>query len=235
MKSLQVTTPSKKCSYNCPFCIAKTHPHNNQFSNLYEDDFEKWAKNYMAILLDNPDLKNIVITGTNEPMQDPECVEKIIELTRFFRNDIAIELQTRQYSFSELYSKLDVVAYSISQYSYLARIKPNGKINRYVILLTDEFANKSLEEILSQLPSTVTQVTFKVLQDNGGNAKVESWIRTHKMKEEQICLLEEQILQYKGKLSIRLDRNCMDATNRYEIYREDGNLYRDWDEKVKIR
>lgn len=236
MKSLQVTTPSKNCIYKCPFCIAKTHEHNNNFSNLYEENIDLWMKKYIDVLINFSDLKTIVITGTNEPMQDLECVERILSLTRFFRKDVAVELQTRQYYPFSVYQKLDVVSYSISQFSYLAKIKPNGKTNRYVILLTDEFENQSLEDIINQLPSLVTQLTFKKLhKSRDSKNEIDQWIINHSMSEERINQLEKEVSQYKGNLSIRFDENCMEAVNRYMIFREDGNLYNDWDEKAKVK
>ena len=42
---------------------------------------------------------------------------------------------------SEIYNKLDVVAYSISNINLLDKIKPIGKIQRYVLIMTDSFNN----------------------------------------------------------------------------------------------
>ena len=74
MRSLQVVTPHIECIYNCPFCIAKTHKHNNHFINNYLNDFNYWKNNLIKVIRDNPDLAYVVITGTNEPMQSMECV-----------------------------------------------------------------------------------------------------------------------------------------------------------------
>ena len=42
MKNLQVLTPHQNCIYNCPFCIAKSHNHLNNFENNYEKNYKLW-------------------------------------------------------------------------------------------------------------------------------------------------------------------------------------------------
>lgn len=34
-----------------------------------------------------------------------------------------------------------------------------------------------------------------------------------------------------GEKSIRIDENCMDSSNRYKMFREDGLVYKDWESK----
>lgn len=230
MKSLQILTPSRKCMFNCPFCISKTHSHNNKFINNYELNKELWKSNLITILKQHKDLKYVVITGTNEPMQDILCVKDIIDIVRDNRFDIQIEIQTRYYKFDKIYNELDVVAYSISDYNLLNTIKLGNKINRFVIILTDSF-NKTLEEILYNVPKEVSQITFKVLQDsNGFNKELDSWILNHKMDIESHKKLLHDINSYRGLISIKYDSNCMESNNRYMIYREDGKLYNNWEE-----
>ena len=122
MRSLQIVTPHIPCEYNCPFCIAKAHKHDNEFKNAYNGDFEFWRDSLAKVLMENEDLKFVVITGTNEPMQTPDCVEDIIKLVRYYRSDISIEIQTRDYRESPLYNEMDTVCYSISNRYYLDRI-----------------------------------------------------------------------------------------------------------------
>jgi hypothetical protein len=45
--------------------------------------------------------------------------------------------------------------------------------------------------------------------------------------------LEQDINNYQGNISIRLDKTCMDATDRYKVFREDGYVYNNWDELPK--
>ena len=163
-------------------------------------------------------------------MQSKECVKDIINIVRNTNPNIQIEIQTHFYKENKIYQELDVVAYSIPYYNLIKNIKPCGKINRYVILLTDTFNNYTLEDIINILPKNVTQLTFKVLQkSNGVNKKVDNYIEKHQILKEKLDKLKEDIMLYKGNISIRLDENCMDTYNRYKIFREDGNVYDDWE------
>ena len=231
MKSLQVVTPSEPCIYHCPFCISKTHRHFNQFPNLYQENFEKWKNALEQVLEHTSDLKTVVITGTNEPMQTPKCVKDILDIVRTKRKDVTVEIQTRHYLPNHLYKEIDIVAYSISSFSLLDKILVGGKKNRYVIILTDSFSHKSLQEILEKVPDTVSQVTFKILQGSiEGNTMIDKWIRLHKVDDETVYKLKEDISNYRGPKSIFFDECCMDSKDRYEIFRCDGKIYKDWDE-----
>ena len=95
MKSLQIVTPHQECIFNCPFCIAKAHSHNNKFINNYEINNDLWKNNLINVINTNNDLKYVVITGTNEPMQSKDCVQDIIDIVRSTKKDIQIEIQTR--------------------------------------------------------------------------------------------------------------------------------------------
>lgn len=228
MKSLQVVTPHKECIYNCKFCISKMHKHDNKFINNYELNKELWKNNLIKVIKENKDLKYIVITGTNEPMQSKECVKDIINIVRNTNKDINIEIQTRYYKQDEIYNSLDVVAYSISNVNLLDKIKPMGKISRYVLILTDSFNNYNLSDILKLIPKKVTQVTFKSLQLGEEHNEVYEYVLNHSIDKNTLNKLKEDINNYEGNLSIRLDDNCMDSIGRYEIYREDGILYESW-------
>ena len=50
MKSLQVVTPHVDCIYNCPFCIAKGHKHNNKFINNYKNNYGMWKNNLIQVI-----------------------------------------------------------------------------------------------------------------------------------------------------------------------------------------
>lgn len=231
MKSLQVLTPHLKCIFDCPFCISKAHKHENVFYDNYTNNFELWKENLINVIKSNQDLKYVVITGTNEPMQSQECVKDIINIVRDTNKDIQIEIQTHYYRPNIIYNMLDVVAYSISDFETIEKIRPMGKIQRYVIILTDDFNNYSLDDIIKRLPKSVTQLTFKILQDSNGAIKdFDEYIATHRASENFYNRLENDINNYHGDLSIFFDKNCMDTSDRYKIYREDGKIYNDWDE-----
>lgn len=230
MKSLQVVTPHKECIYNCKFCISKMHSHDNKFINNYELNKEIWENNLIKVIKENKDLKYIVITGTNEPMQSMDCVKDIINIVRSNNTEINIEIQTHYYKENNIYNDIDVVAYSISSAHLLDKIKPMGKISRYVLILTDSFNNYSLKDILNLIPIKVTQVTFKSLQLGEKQNEVYEYILNHSIDKKTFEKLKEDINNYKGNLSIRLDDNCMDSIGRYEIYREDAKVYDTWGE-----
>lgn len=235
MKSLQVLTPTRKCIFNCPFCISKTHAHENIFENLYDIDRKKWKRNLEKILKEKDDLKTVVITGTSEPMQDEPCVLDIIHLTRKYRKDVHIEIQTRYYAYKKVYDLVDVTAYSISSFPYLSKIAiPKSKV-RATIILTDSFNGKTLQDILNTLHPKVEQITFKVLHDsNGYNLELDTWVKEHSTSLKTVTKLKKDIDTYDGSLSIFFDENCMDALNRYMVFREDGHLYQDYDSKEAI-
>lgn len=230
MKSLQVVTPHMKCIFNCPFCIAKGHVHNNSFVNNYLLNHDLWNNNLIEVIKENNDLKYVVITGTNEPMQSRKCVKDIIDIVRRTNKDIQIELQTRYYKANELYNDLDVVAYSISDVSLINKIKPLGKIIRYVIILTKSFDNYSLKDILDLIPRKVSQVTFKkLIYTNGVNKEVDKYILNYSVDDNTLNRLKKDIEVYNGNLSIMVDMDCMDSDGRYKIFREDGFVYDNWD------
>lgn len=230
MRSLQVVTPHMECIFNCPFCIARGHKHNNHFVNNYHDNFNLWKDNLIKVIHDNNDLKYVVITGTNEPMQSRKCVKDIIDTVRGANKDIQIEIQTRYYKPDELYNKLDVVAYSISDISLLNKIKPIGNTIRYVIILTNSFNDCRLNDILKLIPNNVSQITFKkLISTNGVNKEIDDYILNNSITLDTLDRLSKDVESYKGSLSIRMDLNCMDCDGRYKIFREDGFVYDDWD------
>ena len=240
MKSLQVVTPYTKCMFNCPFCISKGQEHHNIFDDNYTNNYIDWESSLIDTITNDDELKYVVITGNNEPMQSKDCVNDIIDIVREYRSDIQIEIQTRYYPADELYDSLDVVAYSISHPYMINRIKPRGKIKRFVIILTDDFNNYRLADILRLMPNEVSQLTFKVLQDSEGvNPELDEYIKNHSLDQKTLDMLQEDIRKYQGNVSIMFDENCMDSVGRYKIFREDGNVYSTWDayepERVLMR
>ena len=234
MKSLQIVTPHLECIYKCPFCISKAHPYTSHFDNNYNNNFELWKDNLIKVLLENKDLAYVVITGTNEPMQSPECVTDIINIVRKFRPDIRIEIQTRWYNKNDIYKELDTTCYSISNVYYLDKIKPVGNNMRYVIILTDSFNGLTLDNYLELIPKEVNQITFKTLQNSSTHdTEIDDWIDLHRVDNDTLDRLEQDINNYQGNISIRLDKTCMDATDRYKVFREDGYVYNNWDELPK--
>lgn len=109
------------------------------------------------------------------------------------------------------------------------KIEKTKNITRIVIILTDSFNDKNLQDILKEINQNIEQLTFKILHDSEGyNKELDKYIKEHKTNEKTINKLKKEILNYKGNISIVFDENCMDANNRYMVFREDGNLYKDF-------
>lgn len=130
---------------------------------------------------------------------------------------------------------MDVTAFSISSFAYLNKIcSPKSRI-RATILLTDSFHHKSLKEILEALPSRVEEVTFKVLHDSHGyNQSLDAWVQKHSLSKKERENLKKEVESYQENISIFYDSDCMEAENRYMVFREDGNLYKDYESREKV-
>lgn len=63
---------------------------------------------------------------------------------------------------------------------------------------------------------------------------MDQWILDHGMKLHNVKVLEREVQEYQGNLSIFFDENCMNALDRYMVFREDGNLYADYDTKEVV-
>lgn len=236
MKNLQLVVPHQECSFQCPFCISKTHNHENKFYNSYQYNYYDWKENLEKILKEHQELKTVIITGTSEPMLDIKCVSKMIAIIREKRKDIQIEIQTRHYQKTTISNQVDVLAYSISDDRMLTHPYLANTTIRYVILLTKSFEKYKLADVLNKIPKQVSQVTFKVLHDSKGyNKELDSWIKENSMSEQSKQRLHQEILNYSGNISIRYDNECMKSENRYMIFREDGKLYPNWESKEPIK
>ena len=175
-------------------------------------------------------------------MQDPDIVHDIINITNEIRPDVQVELQTRMYNYNKLYEKLNVIAFSISDFNlidqvpYIESNNDHHVINRHTLILTDTFNEKTLDDILNKMDKRVQQLTLKILQtSNGFDQEMDEWIEKHRLNDITANKLQNQILDYDGDVSIFFDESCMDATNRYMVYRPDANLYANYDTTVPIK
>jgi len=245
MKSLQLVTPAQVCLFNCPYCVSKTR--NVSFPNIVESDYPLYRKRLSALLQEYPDLSCVVITGTNDPSQSPEYVKKISALIKRERPDIQVELQTRKYQgLKDLAANIDVIAYSIDQYESLGKPEVlTGLINRYTIILTASFNGKRLlTDILAKVPPGVSQLTFKVLYqgnqaskafENDQAQEINAWIAANSLDNETLTSLENDIKALTDSpFSLFFDRSCMEAEGRYQVFREDGGLYQNWDSQQAL-
>ena len=81
----------------------------------------------------------------------------------------------------------------------------------------------------------MSQITFKKLQtSNGVNESLDNWVKKHEINQETFESLKNEVSRYIGCMSIRFDEKCMNAEGRYLVFREDGNLYENWDSTVPL-
>ena len=134
--------------------------------------------------------------------------------------------------------KVDVVTLSVTDvreylnaWRFPIRNAFFSPIYRMVILLTEEFEFLNVNNFNTM---GFDQITFKTLQ-HGEDAGVNAWIDSNKMSEEGLIEIRKIVDKYNSHetCSVRLDTSCQDATNRYEIFRSDGNVYDSWEAMPK--
>lgn len=230
MLNLQICSPYTPCPYKCPFCVVDNSK-QEQFVNLFALDeqlyFEKLYKQVKTH-------QNIILTGSTEPTLFPDWLEKTIITLGFSKNKI--ELQTKNYNLPlekfyqpfDFFHRINTLAYSITKLSELYFCKDFKRIdenNRLVILLLNDFLHITAEEIY-ELVKEYNQVTFKVLQKNK-DTRINEYIEKNKIKDISPFYKIADFLNKKG-ISTRIDLDCQNATNRYDIFRIDGNIYHEW-------
>jgi wyosine [tRNA(Phe)-imidazoG37] synthetase (radical SAM superfamily) len=227
--NLQICAPYEPCVYNCPFCIARTHPqHNHQFDNLWVRDHDLYY-NRLAKALDVCDPDCVVITGECDPTQNLAWVYDVIRIVRQ-NSTAAIELQTHNLSLDKRTcpGDIDVLAYSITNArEYLSSWRcykhPFAK-NRAVLILTKEldFLNKDNFSTMG-----FDQITFKALNQTE-NEPINKWIEKNNIAD--INNFYEIMNSRNGSsVSIRVDTNCQQAAGRYYVFRSDGLVYNSWE------
>ena len=91
--NLQICAPYEPCVYNCPFCVARTHPqHNHQFSNEWAERPDYYRAKLAAVFSDYK-IDCVVITGECDPTQNLAWAYDVIKVVRQF-SDVPIEFQT---------------------------------------------------------------------------------------------------------------------------------------------
>ena len=239
--NLQVSVPYQKCVYSCPCCIARGHKHQNTFDNLYKTDKRKWSAKLRDAIYDG-EYAGIVLTGECDPTQDMAYCEDVISIIDNYIPEVppTVEFTTHnQKAASTLLAsywgkKVDVVTLSITNvreylnaWRFPIRNAFFSPIYRMVILLTEEFEFLNVNNFNTM---GFDQITFKTLQ-HGEDTGVNAWIDSNKMSEEGLYEIRKIVDKYNSHetCSVRLDTSCQDATNRYEIFRSDGNVYDSWE------
>ena len=237
--NLQVSVPHQKCVYSCPMCVARSHKNEGTFNNLYKTDKKEWYNKLHRAIYDG-EYNSIVLTGECDPTQDIAYCEDVISVIDNYNPTPTVEFTTHnQKATSTLLAsywgkKVDVVTLSVTDvreylnaWRFPIRNAFFSPIYRMVILLTEEFEFLNVNNFNTM---GFDQITFKTLQ-HGEDAGVNAWIDSNKMSEEGLIEIRKIVDKYNSHetCSVRLDTSCQDATNRYEIFRSDGNVYDSWE------
>lgn len=239
--NLQITTPAEQCTFDCPYCIAKQHNHNNDFQNLYLTNRFAWAiRLYHVLSIGGYD--SVVITGTNEPTQSENYILDTLNIIEYFNkstnSNIKTELQTKSNTPLWYFNRFDVVAVSCDSSKQLFDIAKNyycnfNKVLRFVLLGTKFIKIEEIYEFyrLNTLDVVVMgrceiQFTLKKLQSGEEDNSYNQWVIKNSCDQDTIKKVCD-IFKSK-KISFRYDESCMDSETRYKVFREDGELYPNW-------
>ena len=237
--NLQISVPHQKCVYSCPMCVARAHRNEGAFENLYKTNKREWYNKLHQTIYDG-DYNSIVLTGECDPTQDMAYCEEVIAAIDDHSPTPTVEFTThnqkavRTLLASYWGKKVDVVTLSVTNvreylnaWHFPERNAFFSPIYRMVILLTEEFEFLNVNNFNTM---GFDQITFKTLQ-HGEDAGVNAWIDSNKMSEEGLVEIRKIVDKYNSHetCSVRLDTSCQDATNRYEIFRSDGNVYDSWE------
>ena len=220
--NLQITIPYQKCPFKCPMCIASERP---VFDNYYKENDNGYI-NAMLTAIEDYDVDNVVLTGNTEPTLDRHWFKRVTEEIRNAYGTL-IELQTKNYNLKGYnLSKIDVLAYSITNIKDYLKAwnfrKING-VNRLVTLLTKEFDFLTADNFSA---FGFDQITFKVLQ-YGADSVANEWVDKNKMTD--LSNIYDIVERFNGAdTSVRIDTSCQDSTDRYKVFREDGLVYDNW-------
>lgn len=236
--NLQIPVPYKKCVYKCPFCCARGHKHNYNFTDLHSINSNKWKAKLVNAL---NDADTAIITGECDPTQDISYVKDVVSLLKKSWTKIPIEFTTHNMKAVQTLKyynvkDLDVITFSITnmrEYLNAWNIKKDrdiSKVYRMVICLTNEFEFFDKDNFS---PMGFDQVTFKLLQ-HGEDEVTNNWIDNNKFNDSKLDNILGIVDKFNssGKCSVRLDTTCQTGNGRYKIFRCDGNIYSEWSDET---
>jgi len=204
-------------------CIASDR---KVFDNVYKsepDFYHHRVDNEIAGFYDS-----YIITGNTDPTLNRKWLKDILIDLDGCEN---IELQTKNYNLKGYnLCGITTLAYSIINVKDYLKAHSFRKIkgdNRLVILLTKEFDFLTADNFD---PMGYNQITFKVLQDTASE-EANGWILTNEMAD--LTNIYEIVNKFNGNqnVSVRIDTTCQDSEGRYEIFREDGKVYNNWEDE----
>jgi len=203
-------------------CIASGRP---TYENLYKENTDLYLRR-LTDLIEGYDIEDIVLTGNTDPTLDRNWLRIVTNEIKENYN-LPIEIQTKNYNLKGYnLSQIDVLAYSITSvkdYLKAWQFRKIPRTNRLVILLTKEFDFLTADNFNA---FGFDQITFKVLQE-GADLEQNKWVQDNAMTD--LSNIYDIVNRFNGTdISVRIDTNCQDSENRYVIYREDANVYKEW-------
>ncbi|HKM19961.1 MAG TPA: hypothetical protein VJY47_01920 [Candidatus Dojkabacteria bacterium] len=223
--NLQLTSPYIKCPYGCPYCVSAFEGENPYNDDFYNNNTELYLKRLDNVIT-NHNISTVVITGMTEPTLFPDFITNSLKILSKHK-ECKVEIQTANQNFKGL-PEIDVVAYSMNKIPTKLPVADFG-ITRYTVILTDQLSYTDIVR-LRERAGDDKQITVKYLQKTSNHhPKVDAYIEEHR---QTFSTTEAQTLR--EKYNVWVDESCMDSTNRYLVYRTDGNLYSTWDFNSQI-
>ena len=223
--NLQLCIPYQKCPFGCPMCIASNPKH---YDNLFAANSAAYLGGLGATMLRRK-YQDVVLTGDTDPTLNIEWLKRVARFLTNFKYKVGVEIQTHNYFWKGM-EGIAINAFSITTIKDAMRIPTihtTTGLNRLVVLGTKELLQHFLENDVDL--SEFRQLTFKALQYTASKVDaVDDYIDS--------VSCEESLLQQAAKkfedlgFQVKVDLNCQDAEGRYTIFREDGKLYKSWEE-----
>lgn len=224
--NLQLVSPYQKCSFNCPFCVAASDREQPQYYNLYEEDRLTYFSSLLKVL-DEEKIETVVFTGNTEPTLFDEWLSDCAEIIGLSTNYINLELQTKNYNYSNDEDDFETVAYSMSTINdveIMLNKLPHYTHNCRLVFLLNKFLDFDYIYYVSKRIQNC-EMTVKIMQDSAlGVKNVDEWI--DKNKKTLTC----EDIKLLTKNGVRVDEDCMNAENRYKIFGIDGKVYNSWED-----
>ena len=230
--NLQLVSPYAPCPYKCSYCVSNFEG-NYQFHDLYHSDRETYLNRLKGILITSADEGNFftgaVLTGLTDPSLFPEWVEDVKTTLQEYSTG-EVTFQTSNYKYRNT-DGLSVIAYSIGHRDKIAQLPKREDIDpevvlRFNIMLSKDMTVLDIIKVIRHSPNA--QYTVKYLMPTShGHSETDKWIVENRL---ELSTKDEKTLEYLG---VWIDKTCMDAENRYRVFREDGVLYRSWTDGVK--
>lgn len=223
--NLQVNSPYTKCPYRCPYCVAGVKEDYPFSDTLYRSNVAEYLVTLAETIL-KYNITTIVLTGDTEPTLFPQWLKEVCYILRGY-GGLNVELQTKNYRWTETYGVIKTIAYSNDSIPTRPRLPHNFTV-RDTFLWNRELTSASIVKYFKSQPN-VNQCTVKQLVFSSyGIPHIDEYIQGVK---KELTHTDKLILQDNG---IWVDEDCSASENRYLIYRADGKVYQKWSDTESI-